>query len=164
MADAAMRNERVAFLDITPGEATPTYTLMGEGFTEVNDSLNPNVTEKTYIHESSATKRVASYAPEWAFNADVIKDSDIIEFLRDIGKAQKTGVDCETTMVIFDMWEAINGEVPAYRYAVTVALDNIGNGAGGEELTMSGNLLGIGDPVSGIFNTSDDTFVEGLIS
>lgn len=164
MADAAKRSEYVSMLDITPA-STPTYTLMGEGFTELTDSLNPEVSEKTYISDTSATKRVSSYSPEWSFEADVIKDQAIGEFLRNIGKSLSTGADCETTMVTYDMWELVGDLVPAHKHTVAVAMDSVASGAGGEDLTMNGTLMGVGDCVSGTYNVVSGVFTaEDIIS
>jgi hypothetical protein len=162
MADAtgaAMRYEYPAFLNIGTA-VSPDYVLMGTGFSKLDDKLSPKIDEVVYINDVSATKTLTGYSNEWSFDATVIKDDDVVTFLRDIGKAQSTGADAETDVVMFDMWDvsAGTGLVDAKRYPVTVSMESIGSGSGGEKLTMSGSLLGSGDPVDGVFDTADDTF------
>ena len=151
---AAVRNERVAYL--YTGSA---YYLMGTGFESLDDSLNPTVDEVTYINEVSATKTITGYAPEWSFDATVIKDDAVVSYLRNIGKTLATGGSAESNVVIFDAWDVVTGVAPAIKYPVTISMDSIGAGAGGEKLTMSGTLLGNGDPVPGDFTIATKTFV-----
>ena len=157
----AMRYERQAFLNIGT-EIAPVYKRMGTGFETMDDALNPAVDEATYISDVNATKSITSYAPEWSFDGAVIKDSDVIAFIRAIGKDQATGADAETDVVLFDVWDVdpLTLEVPCEKFAVAIKVDSIGGGAGGEKLTFGGSLLGKGDPTDGYFDTSDDTFIS----
>ena len=157
----AMRYERQAFLNIGTS-LVPVYKRMGTGFESLDDALNPAVDEVTYISDVSATKSITAYAPEWSFDGAVIKDSDVIAYLRAIGNDQATGANAETDVVLFDVWDVDPDtlEVPCKQFAVAVKMDSIGGGAGGEKLTFGGSLLGKGDPVDGYFDTATDTFSE----
>lgn len=158
----ALRHERIAFLNIgTP--TLPTWKLMGTGFTDLSDSRNPEVDETQYISDESKTKSITGYGPEWSFEGDVIKDDALIERLRAIGADLKTGADAEAELVEFDAWEvAVDGTVAANKFAVAVQIDSIASGAGGEKLGFSGALLGKGDPVSGVWDTTTSTFDDSV--
>lgn len=155
----AMRYERQAFLNIGTLVA-PVYKRMGTGFEAMDDALNPTVDEATYISDVNATKSITSYAPEWSFDGAVIKDSDVIAYIRAIGEDQATGVNAETSVVLFDVWDVNPStlEVPCKKFAVAVKVDSIGGGGGGEKLTFGGSLLGKGDASDGYFHTATDTF------
>jgi hypothetical protein len=161
MADAAIRYELVTYLDIGTAP-TVTYTLMGEGFKSIEDSQNPETDSVVYVSDIAATKSLKSYAPEFSFEGDIIKDNTVIEFLRNKGKTQAVGSDAETTIVSYDVWEEVANEVPAIQYAVAVAMDTLGGGEGGEKAGFSGTLLGIGDAVQGTFNTSTHVFTADV--
>ena len=156
---AAVRNERVAMLKTsTDASGNDVYSLMGTGFESLDDALNPEVDEVTYISDTSATKTVTSYAPEFAFDATVIKDDAVITFLRGIGKALSTGAAAESKIVTYDVWDVSGNVVDAVQFNVAVAMDSIGSGAGGEKLGMSGTILAKGDAIPGSYDTSTDVF------
>jgi len=158
MADAIMRHQWESFLNIGTASA-PDYRRMGTGFEDLSDSRNPDVSEKTYISDAAATKRIRGYSPEWSFNGDALRDEDVIVYLRDIGITLATGEAAETTYIEFDVEDVETDlSVVAYRYDVTIQMDSVMGGAGGEEGTFSGTLHGNGDPVKGTFDTSTNTF------
>lgn len=160
----ALRYERVAYLN-TGTLLSPTWSLIGEGFETLDDELNPEVDEVTYISDASATKTITAYAPEWNFDATVIKDDTVVTYLRNIGAELSTGADAETEVVMFDLWNvAIDGTVDAKKFSVAVQIDSIASGAGGEKLQMSGALLSKGDPVDGSFDTDTLVFTADVIS
>ena len=156
---AAMRYEGVAMLN-TGTIDLPVYRLMGQGFDKLDDKLSPKVDSTTYISDAAETKTVTSYAPEWGFDATVIKDDAVVTFLRNLGKKLATGSAAETQIVLFDAWDvdAVSFEAPAKRFTVAVSIDFISGGKGGEKLTMSGTLLAKGDPLSGFFDTGNSHF------
>jgi len=167
-----MRYERVAMLNIGTKNAAGGYDasgtnaadfhLMGTGFESLDDSLNPAVDEVTYISDVSATKSITAYAPEWSFDGSVIKDDDVVTFLRNIGKTLATGADAEAEVVLYDVWDASGSVVDAQKYTIAMKIDAIGTGGGGEKLKFSGALLGKGDPVEGNFNTDTDVFTADV--
>lgn len=57
----AMRNQWAAYMDTaktTSGSAhTPSFNLMGEGFTDLSESKNPTEYSRKYIHEQSEPHR-----------------------------------------------------------------------------------------------------------
>lgn len=162
MTDTLKRFERINVLDITPAAANPTYKVMGEGFTEVTESLNPEVTEKQYVSDRNATKRVNSYSAEWSFVADVLRDDDLIEWLREMGLELKVGAECETTMVGFDRPSdaSVLTALAAIQHTVSVSISTANGGAAGEDLVIEGTLNGVGDPVIGFYNALTNVFTE----
>lgn len=155
-----MRYERVARLNTSTAQS-PTWSLMGQGFRDLSESLNPTVDETTYIDDVSATKTVTGYAPEYSFEGDVDATDPAITYLRNIAETRATGANAETEMIVYDLWSAVGGVVDATKYAVAVAMDSAGGGEGGGKLEFSGTLLNKGDGVSGSYTIATGSFVAG---
>lgn len=157
----AMKYENPVYLN-TGTIQSPTWSLLGEGFTSVSDTRNPVVDETTYVNDVSSTKTITGYGAQWDFEGDVIKDNAVIEYLRGIGENELTGADAESEIVTFDLWEVVTNVVTCNKRTVTVQVDTTGGGAGGEKLSFSGSLLAKGDPVSGTWSTLTNTFTEDV--
>lgn len=158
---AAMRYERIARLN-TGTAQSPVWSLMGTGFESLDDARNANVDSTQYVSDVSATNTVTGYSPELSFDGTVIKDDAVVEKLRAIGLAEATGAAAEVEIVEYDLWEvsAVDGTVPARKRTMTVVMDSVGTGAGGEKLGFSGTLQAKGDAVDGTYDTDTNTFVE----
>lgn len=168
MSEVAMSYEKVVMLNIGAHNASGGYdasgvnfVLLGEGFTKLDESLNPKTESTTYIHEASESVAVTGYAPKWGFDGEVIKSNSVIAFLRNIGKNHLTGNDAEAEIIIYDVWDVslVDFTVDAQKYTVAIAMDSNGNIEGGSKLEFSGELIGKGNAVQGTFNTSTKAFV-----
>ncbi|HFL3558436.1 TPA: hypothetical protein ACG3PI_003478 [Clostridioides difficile] len=138
------------------------FYLMGAGFTELNESPSAQTTSKRYVNDKSATKGISGYDWQTAFTTDIIASEKAIEHICNIGKYQLTGSDAETEYIIVDLDEALSvseGDYRARKFNIAIEVADFSDEDG--EMTASGNLLGIGDPVAGKFNTKTKEFVEG---
>lgn len=157
------RKEIADYINITPSGETDTYCLMGTGFKTLNENPSAQTKSKRYICDSSSTKSISSYDDSFPYEIDQIKEESAIDFICDIGKKRLTGEDAETTYVRVELDKPISNNEENFEYkarmfnvAVEVASFNDDDG----EMTGSGNLLGIGDPVFGKFNIQTKTFTE----
>lgn len=157
MSDVIMRYQRVARLNIGT-EASPIWELMGEGFNTLDVSLNPKIDETQYINDENASKSLTGYSPQWDFDADVIDNQKVIEYIRAIAAINGIGNEAESQILVYDLWEVSGDTVSAVRYDCIIAVDSDGSGAGGEKLSISGTIHATGDPVTGTFNVSTRTF------
>ncbi|HGM3508441.1 TPA: hypothetical protein ACKOR7_003033 [Clostridioides difficile] len=135
---------------------------MGAGFTELNESPSAQTTSKRYVNDKSATKGISGYDWQTAFTTDVIASEKAIEHICNIGKYQLTGSEAETEYIIVDLDEALSvsdGDYRARKFNIAIEVADFSDEDG--EMTASGNLLGIGDPIPGKFNTKTKEFVEG---
>lgn len=155
----AMRDELLSFLNIG-NQTTPNYVLLGEGFTEATESLNPKTKEKQYIHQKSASNDVTGYAPEMSFTAEYVKDDEACGFIAEIGRTRKTGGACVTDIINVNTWlpGKIDTEVLAYQQTIAIKVDNAGSGPSGESLALTGSFMYKGDPIKGSFNMSTKKF------
>lgn len=138
------------------------FYLMGAGFTELNESPSAQTTSKRYVNDKSATKGISGYDWQTAFTTDVIASEKAIEHICNIGKYQMTGSEAETEYIIVDLDEALSvsdGDYRARKFNIAIEVADFSDEDG--EMTASGNLLGIGDPIPGKFNTKTKEFVDG---
>lgn len=155
--------QRLGFADFinigTTG--TPEYVLMGQGFTKLDENPSAQTKTKRYVNDKSQTKSIAGYDDSFPFESDMILDEKAVDYIRDIGEKRKTGSDAETDYVRVDLDKPIaesEGEYEARKFHVAVELAEFTDSDG--ELTMSGNLLGIGDFILGKYNTKTNTFTQ----
>ena len=158
------RRDIVDYINTTPSEETALYSLMGTGFTSLDESPNAQTEKKTYITDKSGTTRVNSYEGKFKFESDRIEDDAAIDYLVKIGEEQLTGSDAETTYIRVNKDEKV-GETEGVYYArkfnVSVEVTDLA-GKPGEGATISGNLNQIGDVVIGTFTLATKTFTANV--
>ncbi|MGN0193902.1 MAG: hypothetical protein ACI39G_02170 [Pseudoramibacter sp.] len=162
MANQVMRYQIADYIDTSGVSGTETYALMGTGFTKADEDPGTKTKSKTYINESSATTKVDSYETKFKYESDLIKDSEAGMFLYNITRDRKTGEDAQTNYVRVDLFAPVtstadNTSFKARKFVVSVVGDAT-EGDGGEGVTFSGDLEGVGDPVLGTFDVKTKTF------
>ena len=142
-------------------EVAGAFELLGTGFTELNESPSAQTTSKRYINQSSASQSITGYEWTTSFNADQIASEKAIEYIRDIGEMQRTGLDTETEYLIVDLDKSAEASgFRARKFMVAIAVDSFDDNDG--ELGVSGSFLGISDPIEGTFDTNTKKFTEGF--
>ena len=146
----------------------PTWSLMGLGFTQLDENPNPVVDEKAYINDKASTKNITGYGATFPFTADVYSDEAAIAKLMDIAENQRTGSDAvveylRTKFLVNDSGEPIDDEVDARKFNCSVEVTGI-TGAGTEALVIAGNLHQRGDMVPGSFDLDDKSFTEASLT
>lgn len=149
------------FLNTAPGEETPSYALMGTGFTSLDENPAAQTKTRKYINQASSSGSISGYAWTAAFAADQIPEQAAISFIKNISDHELTGEDAETDYVKVDLDQAINNKENTFharkrRVAVEIASNPNNDG----ELGISGNLLAVSDWEEGEFNTSTKTFTK----
>lgn len=150
------------YLNVGTGEVEE-YVLMGAGYTKLDESPAAQTKARRYVNDKSQTKSIAGYDDSFPFEADQIIDEKAIDFIRDIGENRKTGADAETDYIRVDMDKKIGTsgtEYKARKFHVAVEVADFPDSDG--EMTMSGNLLGIGDMTPGKFDTSSKKFTAEI--
>ncbi|MBN3421757.1 hypothetical protein [Clostridium botulinum] len=142
-------------------EVADAFELLGTGFTELNESPSAQTTSKRYINQSSASQSITGYEWSTSFSADQIESEKAIEYIRNIGEMQKIGPDTETDYLIVDLDKpAETTGFRARKIKVAIGIDDFDDNDG--ELGISGNFLGISDPIEGTFDLSTKEFTEGF--
>lgn len=149
------------YLNTAPGEETPSYALMGTGFTSLDENPAAQTKTRKYINQASSSGSISGYAWTAAFAADQIPEQAAISFIKNISDHELTGEDAETDYVKVDLDQAINNKENTFharkrRVAVEIASNPNNDG----ELGISGNLLAVSDWEEGEFNISTKTFTK----
>lgn len=157
----AIKQRRKIANYLNVGTETEEYVLMGAGFTDLNEAPAAQTASKKYVNDKSATKSIVGYDWSTAFTTDQIRSEKAINFICEIGELQKIGADAETDYIIVDLDKAVTGEsvtntFKARKLKVAIEVASFDNNDG--DMAATGNLLGIGDLVTGTFNTETKKF------
>lgn len=155
------RQTQADFLDVSTTDSDPQYALCGTGFTALTESPSAKTASKRYINLSGARQSVTGY--EWSapFEADQIKEEAALVFILNIARKQLTGGDAEAPYVQVDLDEPATGEgvqntFKARKRIVAIAVSEMPDNDG--ELGVTGDFLGVSDPIEGTFNVTTKTF------
>lgn len=152
------RSQLAIFLNVSPGEDTPEWALIGDGVTEQTINYNPQTSEEIYIHQDSATTDVESYKPTIPTPMTAQTGEPVFEYIDGLRRSRAVGDDARTEICIVYLYDTdTSGAYPAEKSACSVQVDDFG-GAGGESAKINFTLNLIGDAVSGTFNPSSKTF------
>ena len=150
------RNLVADYLDIGNSEK-PDIRVMSV-FETIDENPNAQTTQKHYTADKSATTLTTGYQTQFPITADLYKDNKVVEFIRDIGEEQKLGVESDYFRV--RLYQPIPEKQNTYyarKFRVGFEISGI-TGAGGEIMSIDGNMNAIGDAVVGEFNISTKTF------
>lgn len=134
------------------------YSLMGSGFSALDENPSAKVDSTAYINDRSASGSIVGYENKFAFDTQFISDEAAIKFIYNVARNQKTGADAETEYVRVDLYDGEqSGSYPARKFHVAIEVTGI-TGAGTEIMRVAGNLHQVGNFVEGMFNVSTKTF------
>lgn len=138
---------------------TATYSLMGAGFSALDENPSAKVDSTAFINDKSASGSVTGYENTFPFDTQLISDEVAIIKIYEIARNQKTGTDAECDYVRVDVWNApeSGSAYPARKFRVCVEVTGI-TGAGTDIVKVAGNLRQVGNFVEGTFDTSTKTF------
>ncbi len=139
------------YLDIGTAEA-PDIRVMSV-FETIDESPNAQTTEKHYTGNKSSTNITTGYQHQFPITAALYKDNGVVEFIRDIAEEEKLGV--ETDYYRVRLYQPITGKDNTYyarKFRVGFEVSGI-TGAGGEVISIEGNMNSQTDVVIGEFNT-----------
>ncbi len=154
------RHMQANYLNV--GKEDVEYVLMGAGYKTLDESPAAQTSSTRYINDKSASKSVTGYDWSTPFDIDQIRDEKAVDFICVIGEEQKTGADTETDYVVVDLTRKASAANSYYARKFRVAIEVASFAASDYKMTCTGNLLGIGDPVIGTFQTETKTFTEGF--
>ncbi|MEG2931029.1 MAG: hypothetical protein RR825_04515, partial [Ruthenibacterium sp.] len=152
------RSQFAAFLNTTPAGTTPTWSLIGDGVTEMSISYNPQTSEAVFINQNSGTTDIESYKPTIETPMTALAGDEVFEFVDSIRVKRKILSDCVTECLLVYLYkDAVSNAYPAEKNTCAVQIDEFG-GAGGESTKLSFTLNLQGDGVQGTFNPTTKAF------
>lgn len=140
------------------GAATPTYLLMGEGFSSLSEAKNPKEYSRQYVHEQTERTDVVGYATSVAYTLDTYTNNPVIARLREVHDKELVGTAAQVDIVNVNMFDGEAGAYTAFKRNYNVIPDAKGDGT--DALVYSGTLKAAGDIVFGTWNEDTNTFTE----
>lgn len=158
------RAEMRSYMDVASSGENENYELIGEGFTSLSESKNPQEYSRQYIHESTERTDVVGYAPSLAYSVDAHTNNPVIAKIIKVTDEELTGSDAKVAIVTvnaFDSQTTGTGSAAAtvckaYKRFYNIIPDNKGDGT--EALVYTGNLRAAGDIIIGTFNEATKVF------
>lgn len=137
---------------------TPSYSLMGLGVVQVDESPNAKVDKTPFVNNTNSTGTITGYEPVFPFDAQMRTGETATMKLVGIARDRKVGADAELYYIRADLYKAaVESKYPARRFKVAVEVTSI-EGAGTEIVHIKGNLHQVGDATEGDFNPTTLAF------
>jgi hypothetical protein len=138
---------------------TPPYVRAAKGFSDLSDSIDPQVKEATYIDDTTESTTIA-LKRSWSFSGDRYTENPANDMLYELTRSRAKGDDAVVYMVNVEEWEpSANNPDTVFRaekWKCSWAPTSGGGGTGGESVTFAGTLNGKGDPVDGWATVTKD--------
>ena len=133
---------------------SPTWTLLGDGITNLKENGNPKTSSETYITDNVATISVDSYAPTMPAIATAKVSETIFEYIRALRDSKAILGDCETQVLNVALYEpGVGGAYKATLQGCSIQVDEFG-GEGGVKMNQNFTINFQGVPTQGTFNPS----------
>lgn len=157
--EAMDRDEVGHFLNITPGEDSPTWAQLAMGITSYGIDYNPQVKTSKYIHQKNATNLLKSNQKQGAVTQEIYKDDPCFKFIHSL--LDKTGKKVITDILDIDWWDTEEGtpiKTKAKKSSITIAITKYME----EEATIQYTVYYNGDPIEGTVTVTNKeiTFTE----
>lgn len=147
------------FLNTNPGGNSPTWTRVTKS-TDFAIVYNPETEVFDYIADETPTTELTKYAPTIGQTQKAIIGDSIYDFIAEMARRQKTGLDAVTQAMIVRQQKDESGENLAETFDVLITIDTDDVVAG----TLAYNLAQRGDPTFGTASIADNvpTFVAEI--
>ena len=158
MAESKMvsRAEMHSYMN-TATTDSPSYALIGEGFTSLSESKNPKEYTRQYVHEKTERTDIVGYSPSIAYSVDTYTENAVIARVREIADKELIGTDAQVDIVTVHLFEPATGSgYKAYRRRYAIIPDAKGDGT--EALIYSGTFKAVSDIEEGTFDEETKTF------
>lgn len=145
-----VRRSKFASYMNTGAAATPVFSRIGEGFTDLSESKNPKEYTAQYVHEETERNYVIGYAPSISYSVDYYDGDPCVRKIADITDNERTGSDAIVEIVNVNLYEQTapdSGKYVAYKRSYSVIPDTKGEGV--EALVMTGSFTAVGEKVRG---------------
>lgn len=129
------------------------FWRMGEGFSESNESLNPQTATTNYINGKTSSV-TTGYQESWAISGERYVDDVVNDMFAHMAETRAKGPDAAVIMVTVNYYEehlTHPGIYHAYRQPATYSPESGGGGAATDTVTISGTVNGSGVPMDGWF-------------
>ena len=155
-----IRSQWAAYMECG-SDSAKAFALMGEGFTDLAESKNPQEYNRHYVHEKSERSDVTGYSPSLSYSMDYYNTDPVCQEIRTITDNELVGTDAQRDIVLVDLFDKQSGSgseeaFTAYKRTYSIIPD--GKGSGTDALIYTGTIKSAGELVKGKFNTESNTF------
>lgn len=160
----AIRKDMASYMN-TGTAAVPVWTLMGEGFTELEESKNSLEYSRHYVHEATERTDVVGYATSFGYSADIYTEDPAIIRIDEVTMDELTGTAAQVEIVNTMFYKPVTPggtEYLAYKRFYNVIPDT--KAAGTEALVLTGTLTAAGDQAKGTWDAATSTFTADAVS
>ena len=98
------RHEFADYLKIQT-KGTPSFVLMGTGFTTLDENPGAQTAKKKYVNEASSSSSITRYETVFPFKSDLIIQQEAVLALYRVGRNHLTGSDAEFQYVRVELWD-----------------------------------------------------------
>lgn len=134
----------------TGTKAAPVWSRIGEGFTDLSQSMGAVEYARHYVHEKTERRDVVGYAPKIAYSCDVFSGDPVIARISQVTDGELVGSDAQVQIVSVNLYEKKGTGSAAYSRDWAVIPDTKGRGV--EALVMTGVFAAVGDALGGSFS------------
>lgn len=159
-----VKSSKVAILLNIGTAASANYKRIGKGVTSAPIAYNPKTTTETYIDEDNATTSVDSYEVSTDIEQTAIKGEPIFDYVDAIRRGLKTGSDCETDVVLAELYNMTisegSGSGTGQKFGATVTVSDF-TVEGGEVVKIKYKIAFNGDPANVSISITNGTITVG---
>ena len=147
----------------TGTSTSPTWSLIGEGFTSLKEAKNPTEYSRKYVHEKTERTDVVGYATQIDYTTDTYTENPVINKIADVTDNERTGTDAQVEILNVNEFQD-SGSSGTHAYAAfkrTYAIIPDAKGDGTDTLVYSGSFKAVGDINNGTFDGTTFTAASG---
>ena len=151
MPRTKVKSSQVAVLLNCGTASSANYQRIGKGVSSLPISYGVKTTSETYVDEDNATTSVDGYEVGIDTEQVAMKGDGVFDYVDAIRRGLKTGSDCETDVVLVDIYnmtlDAGSGTGTGQKFAATIAISDFELN-GGEIAKIKYKISLNGDPES----------------
>lgn len=152
-----MRYQFAAYMGCLSTENKEVFHLIGEGFTELSESKNPQEYSRKYVHDKSSRTDVTGFAPQYDYTADYIDGDAVVAEIAKVHDKELIGAAARRNIVSVNLWSDPTGKAcDAKKRTYTIVPNQKASGT--EALIYSGTMKAAGDFIEGSFNIETNEF------
>lgn len=156
---------KVNFLNVTPGQTTKKWAIIGRGITQKENSYNAKTTDEHWIIEDNERHSLDGYSLGSDLEQIALKGDEVFDFIDELMFRMKKGSECETEKLeIYKYRVDEAGATPKYqaRLFKVLIVPDADTVEGGSALKIKYKIQVQGDPTFGtvVFENGAPTFTE----
>lgn len=155
-----MREQVRHYIDVSMGDTTAQFELLGDGIESLTEEMNPEEETKHYIHMAKASNSIKSYQRTFDVDKEDCVEDAVQTWIDGLVDSLPTGSSARTSFVRLRLKDAVTGSEGTYKaikVPCTVSVASSG-GDGGDYVHNSISVKQYGEDVPGTFNVTTKTF------